>query len=61
MKTQEGRADRKPTTISLRVEPGLYEKFTEAAAADHRSIAGEVRFLIEKRVDEYERSAKAAA
>jgi hypothetical protein len=57
MNTQGKRGNVAHTTISLRVDPDLYERFTKAAAADHRSIAGEVRFLLERRVEEFEREA----
>ena len=58
MKTQEDRASvTETTTISLRVSTDLYDRFKLAAEADHRSIAGEVRYLIEQRVEDTERTA----
>lgn len=57
MDTQVKRETDAPRTISLRIAPELYERFTAAAYADHRSIAGEVRHLIEQRVLEHEREA----
>lgn len=58
MKTQDDRASVAPTTtISLRVPTDLYDRFKLAAEADHRSIAGEVRYLIERRVEDTERAA----
>lgn len=54
MDTQEDRASGEQTTISLRVSSDLYGRFKVAAEQDHRSIAGEVRFLIERRVAEME-------
>jgi hypothetical protein len=57
MNTQEDRADVERTTISLRVSTDLYERFKVAAAEDHRSIAGEVRYLIERRVEQLEQAA----
>ena len=58
MDTQEDHAPVvQTTTISLRVSSDLYDRFKVAAEADHRSIAGEVRYLIERRVEEFERAA----
>jgi len=52
MDTQDDRASGKRTTISLKVSTDLYDRFKIAAEQDHRSVAGEVRFLIEQRVEE---------
>jgi hypothetical protein len=60
MNTQEDRAERKQTTVSLKIPASLYDRFTDAAAADHRSIAGEVRFLIEQCVLDHEAKASEA-
>lgn len=57
MDTKDDRAEARRTTISLRVSSDLYERFKVAAEEDHRSIAGEVRYLIERRVDEMEATA----
>ena len=58
MDTQDDRASvTETTTISLRVSTDLYDRFKLAAEADHRSIAGEVRYLIERRVEDTERTA----
>lgn len=57
MDTQEARASSKRTTISLKVSTDLYDRFKVAAEQDHRSVAGEVRFLIERRVAEMEEAA----
>lgn len=54
MDTQDDRASGKRTTISLKVSTELYDQFKAAAEQDHRSVAGEVRFLIERRVAEME-------
>ena len=39
--------------IGIRVQPELHEKFREAAKANHRSLEGEIKALMEKRVSEY--------
>jgi len=58
MDTQDDRASvTETTTISLRVSTDLYDRFKLAAEADHRSIAGEVRYLIEQRVEDADKAA----
>lgn len=47
--------------IGIRVSPTLHERFREAARANHRSIEGELKFLIEQRIAEHVSREKAAA
>ena len=59
MDTQDQRGKVATKSISLRIPADLYQRFTDAATADHRSIAGEVRYLIETRVIDHEEKAAA--
>lgn len=49
------------TNVGVRVPRPLYDRFEKAARSSHRSLSGEVRRLIELRVEEFEAEEKAAA
>lgn len=44
--------DKRVKYIGIRVEPELHERFREAAKASHRSMEGELKALMERRVRE---------
>ncbi len=47
--------------MCVKVEPDIYERFWEAARSQHRTMAGEMRLLIEARLAAYELEKEAAA
>ena len=47
--------------IGIRVPPELHERFQLAARANHRPIEGELKYLMERRVEEFEAEIAAAA
>lgn len=48
------------TNVGVRVPNALYKRFETAARTSHRSLSGEVRRLIEQRVEEFEAEQRVA-
>lgn len=57
----KGKVPAPQTNVGVRVPRDLYERFGLAAKANHRSLSGEVRHLIEQRVAEFEDAIQEAA
>jgi len=45
---------KKLITISVTLEPELYQKFEELSENTHRSMAGMLRFIMEREITVYE-------